>query len=67
MSTMSATFLDAISVDRVIDGRFPLLQKLGGTQWSSAYLTELDDGRAQRAAIKIFPFASVDERATFAR
>ena len=66
-STMSATYPDAISVDRVIDGRFPLLHKLGATEWSSAYLTELDDGRAQKAAIKIFPFASVDERATCAR
>ena len=64
---MSATFLDVISIERVIDGRFPLLHKLGATEWSSAYLTELDDGRAQKAAIKIFPFASVDERATCAR
>jgi TonB family protein len=64
---MSATFLDAISVERVIDGRFPLLEKLGGTEWSSAYLTELDDGRALRAAIKIFSFKFVDERATVAR
>ena len=64
---MSATYLDAISVERVIDGRFPLLQELGKTQWSSAYLTELDDGRAQKAAIKIFPFEAVDERATLAR
>lgn len=68
---MSATFLDAISpdrvIDRVIDGRFPLLQELGGTQWSSAYLTEIDDGRAQKAAIKIFPFESVDLPTTIAR
>ena len=33
-STMSATYPDAISVDRVIDGRFPLLHKLGATEWS---------------------------------
>ena len=65
--TMSATFLGAISVERVIDGRFPLLQQLGETEWSSAYLTELDDGREQKAAIKIFPFESVDARATIAR
>src|SRR3984957_7178496 len=72
---MSTPFLGAISADRVpdrvigrvIDGRFPLLQRLGGTEWSSAHLTELDDGRAQRAAIKIFSFKSVDERATVAR
>jgi TonB family protein len=73
--TMSTTFLGAISADRVtdrvinrvIDGRFPLLQRLGGTEWSSAHLTVLDDGRAQRAAIKIFSYKFVDERATLAR
>ena len=64
---MSATFLDAISVGRVIGGRFPLLEELGGTEWSSAYLTEFDDGRTQKAAIKIFPFKSVESRATLAR
>jgi TonB family protein len=64
---MSATFSDAISVEPIIDGRFPLLQELGGTQWSSAYLTELDDGRTQKAAIKIFPFESVDLPSTIAR
>jgi TonB family protein len=64
---MSATLQGAISVGCVIDGRFPLLQKLGGTDWSSAYLTELDDGQAQKAAIKIFPFESVDASATIAR
>lgn len=64
---MSATLPRAISVGRVIDGRFPLLKELGGTQWSSAWLTELDDGRSHKAAIKIFPFQSVDERATIAR
>jgi len=67
VSTMSAALPDAISVEPVIDRRFPLLRELGGTQWSSAYLTELDDGRTQKAAIKIFPFESVDLRSTTAR
>ena len=67
VSTMSATILGAISVECVIDGKFPLLQELGGTERSSAYLTELDDGRAQKAAIKIFPFESVDPLATISR
>ncbi len=66
-STMSATFACAVAVERVIDGRFPLLEELGGTEWSAAYLTELDDGRAQKAAIKIFPFESVDPHVTMAR
>ena len=66
-SAMSATFLDAISAGCVIDGRYPLLQELGATGLTSAWLTELDDGRAQTAAIKIFPFESVDLDATGAR
>lgn len=65
-STVSATSISAISV-RVIDGKFPLLQELGWTEWSSAYLTELDDGREQKAAIKIFPFESVDTPSTITR
>lgn len=64
---MRSTFPGALSVKRVIDGRFPLLQELGGTEWSAAYLTQLDDDRTQKAAIKVFPFESVDERATIAR
>jgi TonB family protein len=66
-STMDSTVLDAISVGRVIDGRFPLLQKLGGSEWSSAYLTDLDEGRPKKAAIKLFPFESVDAVATLAQ
>jgi serine/threonine protein kinase len=64
---MTATFLDAIAVGRVIDGRFPLLHKLGGTERTSAWLTELDDGWAQKAAIKIFSFESVDADAAMLR
>ena len=67
VTNMSATFLGVISVERVIDGRFPLLQELGGTESSSAYLTEMNDGQAHNAAIKIFPFASVDIETTTAR
>lgn len=61
---MSATLLSAVSAGRVIDERFPLLEELGGTEWTSAWLTELDDAWAQKAAIKLFPFESVDEDAT---
>ncbi len=64
---MSVTFPGALSVGRIIDGRFPLLHELGGTEWTSAWLTELDDGRTQEAAIKIFPFQSVDSGTTIAR
>jgi TonB family protein len=59
--------LDAVSVGCVIDGRFPLLRQLGGSEWSSAYLTEFDDGPPKKAAIKIFPFESVDALSTIAQ
>jgi TonB family protein len=64
---MSSTSNGVTSVERVIDGKFPLLQELGGTEWSCAYLTQLDDGGAQKAAIKIFKFESVDTPTTIAR
>lgn len=64
---MSATLLGAISVGQVIDGKFPLLRELGGTEWTSAWTTELEDDHTQKAAVKIFPFESVDSRATISR
>lgn len=64
---MRASILGGVSVGCVIDGRFPLLQQLGATKWSSAWLTDLDDRRAQKAAIKIFPLKSADVDATIAR
>ncbi|HJT87367.1 MAG TPA: TonB family protein [Bryobacteraceae bacterium] len=64
---MRATFSGGVSIGYAIDGRFPLLQQLGTTKWSSAWLTELDDRRAQKAAIKIFPLKSADVDATIAR
>jgi TonB family protein len=64
---MSTTFPGAVGARRFIDERFPLLQELGRTEWSAAYLTELDDGRLQKAAIKIFPFETVEADSTLAR
>ena len=64
---MASTLLRANSIGRVIDGRFPLLQELGRTEWSSAYLTEIDDDRVRKAAIKLFLFQSVDSRVTITR
>ncbi len=64
---MTSTLLGAFSVGHVIDGRFPLLRQLGGSERSYAYLTNLDDGPPKRAAIKLFPFESVDARATIAQ
>ena len=64
---MSLTYPGAVSLGRVIDGRFPLLRYLGGSEWSTADLTELDIDPAKKAAIKIFPYASVDPLATGAQ
>jgi serine/threonine protein kinase len=64
---MTSTLLGAVSVGHVIDGRFPLLRQLGESEWSYAFLTNLDDGWPKKAAIKIFPFECVDEEATMAR
>jgi serine/threonine protein kinase len=63
---MSTTLLDSISAGRVIDEKFPLLRELGRTEWTSAWLTEIDDGRVRKAAIKIFPSEAVDACTTMA-
>lgn len=38
---------------RVVDGRFPLLQYLGGGQHSAVFVTERDDQGPRKAAIKL--------------
>jgi len=40
-------------VGRVIDGKYTLLQWLGGSEWSGVFLTELPGPPAQKAAIKL--------------
>ena len=37
---------------RIVNGRFPLRQFLGGSEWSAVYLTEIED---TRAAIRLIP------------
>jgi TonB family protein len=53
ISTMIATAIQQEWVDRVIDGRFTLLQWLGGSDHSSVFLTELPGDPTQKAAIKL--------------
>ena len=48
---------------RTIDERFPLLQWLGGSEWSGVFLTELPEDRSLKAAIKLSPVDSRDEEA----
>ncbi|MBV8052423.1 MAG: TonB family protein [Acidobacteriaceae bacterium] len=40
---------------RMVDAKFPLLQKLGSSGHSEVYLTELPDQESQKAVIKVFP------------
>ena len=53
-------------VGRVIDGRFTLLQWLGGSEWGGVFLTELQRYGSQKAAIKLIPTDAGDAEAQIA-
>ena len=53
-------------VGRVIDGRFTLLQWLGGSEWGGVFLTELQGYGSQKAAIKLIPTDAGDAEAQIA-
>jgi TonB family protein len=55
VSAMTAAAIRSDWVGRVIDGRFTLLQWLGGSGRSGVFLTELQDPRSRKAAIKLIP------------
>jgi TonB family protein len=55
VSAMTAAAIRSDWVGRVIDGRFTLLQWLGGSGWSGVFLTELQGPRSRKAAIKLIP------------
>lgn len=52
---MTAAAIRSDWVGRVIDGRFTLLQWLGGSEWSGVFLTELPGPQSRKAAIKLIP------------
>jgi TonB family protein len=52
---MSTSVICADWAGRVIDGKFTLLQWLGGTESSGVFITELAGDRPQKAAIKFIP------------
>ena len=58
-SAVSSAFLGADCVGRVIDGRFPLRQWLGGTEQSSVFLTH-DGDPDRKVAIKLSPANALD-------
>jgi TonB family protein len=51
---MNAVSIRGDWVGRVIDGRFSLLEWLGGSGTSSSFVTELDGPGSRRAVIKLF-------------
>jgi TonB family protein len=53
-------------VGRVIDGRFTLLQWLGGSESSNVFLTELPENPSEKAAIKLVLADTVDADAHIA-
>ena len=52
---MNAVSIRGDWVGQVIDGRYPLLEWLGGSGTSGTFLTELDGPGSRRAAIKLLP------------
>jgi TonB family protein len=69
IEAMSAAAISREWVGRFADGRFPLLQWLGGSQATGVFLTELTDhpdltDHSQRAVIKLIPadFDDVEAR-----
>jgi TonB family protein len=65
-SVMSAAKIQSDWVGRVIDGRFSLLQWLGGGARSGVFLTELPGPQAKKAAIKLSPDDGADSDETVA-
>jgi len=67
INAMKATAIQSDWVGRVVDGRFSLLQWLGGSGHSNVFLTELPGNSPQKAAIKFTPVeAGVEARIAFA-
>ena len=58
---MNAVSIRGDWVGQVIDGRFSLLEWLGGSGTCSTFVTELDGPGSQRAAIKLFSAAAQAE------
>lgn len=52
---------------QVIDGRFPLLERIGNSRRSDVFLTELPGAPSQRAAIKLIPDDARDAGTTVSR
>jgi TonB family protein len=58
---MNAVSVRGDWVGQVIDGRYPLLEWLGGSGTSGTFLTELDGLGSRRAAVKLIPSSPQSE------
>lgn len=65
ISTMSEPAIRGEGTGGVVDGRFPLLQWLGGSARADVFLTELSD-RGRKAIIKLIPADAEDAESRLA-
>ena len=63
---MNTAAISSDWVGRVIEGRYPLLQWLGGSERGGVFLTELPGRPSQRAAIKLMPADTANAEARIA-
>ena len=66
VSAMNTATIRSDWVGRVVEGRFPLLQWLGGSESGGVFLTELQGQPPQKAAIKLIPADTEDAEAHIA-
>jgi TonB family protein len=52
---------------RVVEGKFPLQQRLGGSDHSAVFLTKRSGKEPQKAAIKLIPSEDIDESLQLSR
>ncbi len=64
--TMNTQAIGSEWVGRLIDGKYPLLQWLGGSGQSGVFLTDLQESQWPRAAIKLLPAADPIAETRFA-
>jgi serine/threonine-protein kinase len=66
VSAMITAAIRSDWIGRVVDGRFTLLQWLGGSECSGVFLTELQGPSSRKAAIKLIPANAGDAETYFA-
>lgn len=64
---MNIAAVDANWVGQVVDGKFPLLQWLGGAEHSGVFLTQLPGEQPQKSAIRLIPADAGDAERRMSR